>query len=1072
MADEPEMSGTKSQAHSRNIDEDTVKMADAVPPGSSSGSEEKRPEPQAQKAPQQKKKPSRLKQLWEKAELDVMTLQMMVKGSVPPIVAIAMYQADAVAAQYQTLGYLVAIASILGFCIMPRGKFIQHMSMNVLSICFAAAVNLLALYCVTQARIHTTPPGAPPTGYNSSASAVCAIFLMVQVYFINVVRAARPQFQFPAILCSIFVVVSMTYGTQLADMTSANSFMERLLKAFLTGFGLATVTSFVVFPTSSRKVVFKQMAGYLQLMNGVLKTQTAYMASLETFDPVQQRRKAAEDAEKDDPKTKKNNKKHDGPYSLMMTPAAAKQRELMTKLIALHTKLHGGVVPAKREIAVGKLESHDLSELWKLTRSIFLPVLGLTSMMNILERWAEISGLDKDGLSEEEETARHHQLDNLHFLMKNLHEPFAQITGTLDGGFQHILLTLELVKPDKKQKQQDEESKGDQPPKPGTPGFAAFYKEKVDKFYLSKQKTLEDWCRQNGIELPPDFFESSFIRPDTLRVEDGHNRERHQRQLFFTLYLEYLLWQVGKGLLDLVLYVEKRKQEGVFKKSKVIFPGSKTLYKWVQSTWGEEDMSQEDSFTTDMDSGGAESVYLGKSFGKKKDPEHLPPRNVMEKIGEAVRTVPRFFRSDASAFGLRVVAATMTIGIICYLQATQAFFLRQRLLWAMIMVAMSMNRTTGQSFFNFVLRVFGSAIAMVAAYIIWYTVNGHVPGVIVFLWLFMTATFYPILKMPQYIIVAILSLVAAVMIIGYELQVGKIGTEAAETNGQPAYPTYILAPYRLATVAGGIFVAFLWTIFPYPISETTELRKNLSASLYLMCAYYENVHEAVQARVTGKGGSTKTKGSHAYNLQKARMSVFAKLMMLINDLQNNVAFSKLQIRVGGRFPRKEYEGLVQCLRRLLLWTSLASYASMTFENLDSSDEGRSAWSAQFRKIIINTNHTSNRITSLLSLLSSSLGNGQPLPPYLQMPEPFQFLRQMNEIDQDVTSIRHIAEPEYSAFAVMQVVSQSINVDIKELTEHVKNLVGEIDFSFHAKTSSSLISIDSGEDPEDDKSKVE
>lgn len=64
-----------------------------------------------------------------------------------------------------------------------------------------------------------------------------------------------------------------------------------------------------------------------------------------------------------------------------------------------------------------------------------------------------------------------------------------------------------------------------------------------------------------------------------------------------------------------------------------------------------------------------------------------------------------------------------------------------------------------------------------------------------------------VLKIPKLAIVGILSLVTAVLIIGYELQVDKIGVAAATQNGQPAYPTYELAPFRLATVAGGIFVA-------------------------------------------------------------------------------------------------------------------------------------------------------------------------------------------------------------------------------------------------------------------------
>ena len=73
---------------------------------------------------------------------------------------------------------------------------------NVIAICLAASINLLALYTVTQARANTTLAGQPLQGYNSSASAVCAIWLMVQVYAVNVLRATGPTFQFPAILYS------------------------------------------------------------------------------------------------------------------------------------------------------------------------------------------------------------------------------------------------------------------------------------------------------------------------------------------------------------------------------------------------------------------------------------------------------------------------------------------------------------------------------------------------------------------------------------------------------------------------------------------------------------------------------------------------------------------------------------------------------------------------------------------------------------------------------------------------------------------------------------------------------
>jgi hypothetical protein len=106
-----------------------------------------------------------------------------------------------------------------------------------------------------------------------------------------------------------------------------------------------------------------------------------------------------------------------------------------------------------------------------------------------------------------------------------------------------------------------------------------------------------------------------------------------------------------------------------------------TLSKWIKSTLTRSDLSEDDPYTADMDLGGAQFLDLGENFGKKRDPEHFPPRNRMEKIGDAIRLVPRFFRSEESRFGLRVATATITIAIVCYLPDTQTFFLRQRLRW-------------------------------------------------------------------------------------------------------------------------------------------------------------------------------------------------------------------------------------------------------------------------------------------------------------------------------------------------------------------------------------------------------
>ncbi|KAF2215075.1 hypothetical protein CERZMDRAFT_36324 [Cercospora zeae-maydis SCOH1-5] len=997
-----------------------------------------------------KQTPNMFKRLRQKLDLDVPTVMMMFKASLPPTIGIAMYQSPAVARTYTTLGYLIAITSVLGMCIMPRAMFVQTITLNILGVCVGAAICLLALYSSIQARIHTTPAGAPPMGYNSSASAVLAVWLFFFVYLANVLRAALPQMQFPVIIFSIFISVSMTNGTQFPTMEFALNFMKRLVQTFLTGFALAAGVSFFVFPMSSRKVVFKEMEGYLKGMSGMLKLQGAYLESLETWEPEGKDQRPGMDGY--------NNKKQKGPTPLMMTESGKKLKAALQKILELHTKLPTDISFAKKEVAFGKLSPKDITETWKRMRSILVPIIGLNAVLDVLQRRSEEAGWEKQTTNEADERSQRRQIDDLHELMKSLHEPVATQGAHLDAAFQHVLYTLELTKPPKKNKSGDEES-AEARPIPGTATYAEGFRRQLDEFYHSKKHSVEEWCQQHGFDLPEDFFEPTFEQPEEWTDERSeHSRERDQRHLFFALYVHHLLHKAGEAALELVLYADERKASGALQKSRFIIPGLKTFKKWLFSSFGKEDLHDENLLTADISAGRV--LDLGESFGKSKDPEHLPPRNTWEKIGEKIRLIPGALRSDASAFGFRVACATMTIAIICYLHDSQLWFIRHRLIWAMIMVAISMTRTAGQSTWSFALRIAGTAIAMIAAYVIWYIVDGKTAGVIVFLWFWLFLAFYILLKQKTLLLAGIISAVTAILIIGYELQSRVLGIKASEASGQPFYETYLLAPYRLATVCGGLAVAYIWTIFPYPVSESTELRKDVGAALYMLANLNSIVNELVRARIQNVAGQESTKGTRAFHLEKARNVVFTKTLSLLTTLEQNSAFSKFQLRVGGRFPHEEYVGLIASIQRVLQYTTLISYASRSFTSRHI------AWSHDFRKLLTSVNATSHKLTSLLSLLSSSITDARALPPYLEIPQHAKYIQKMERIDRQILSVRHIEEPEYGAFAVIQICAGCINDDVMKITRHVKTLVGVIDFSFHVKDrelEGDEVSMDSGEE---------
>lgn len=117
------------------------------------------------------------------------------------------------------------------------------------------------------------------------------------------------------------------------------------------------------------------------------------------------------------------------------------------------------------------------------------------------------------------------------------------------------------------------------------------------------------------------------------------------------------------------------------------------------------------------------------------------------------------------------------------------------------------------------------------------------------------------------------------------------------------------------------------------------------------------------------------------------------------------------------------------------YTALISYASETFSHPDftgDNDPSQAQWFRDFRRIIASANITSHEITSLLAMLSSSITNGQPLPPYITAPQAYQLSRKLEAIDRDILSIRHVAEPGYAAFAVLQISTSCISMDLEKL----------------------------------------
>jgi hypothetical protein len=160
--------------------------------------------------------------------------------------------------------------------------------------------------------------------------------------------------------------------------------------------------------------------------------------------------------------------------------------------------------------------------------------------------------------------------------------------------------------------------------------------------------------------------------------------------------------------------------------------------------------------------------------------------------------------------------------------------------------------------------------------------------------------------------------------------------------------------------------------------------------------------------------------------------------------------------------QETYEAITVRATAIMNYLTLMSYATNSW----SQDEGaafpnthpetRREWVDALSKLVDIVNPTSHGITSVLSLLSASVTQGSALPPYIQLPEAYDLSRRLEALDKGILDARHVEEPGYSAYAVMQVCSSLVIDDLARLVDHVKDLVGETDFSFKVSISESSV----------------
>lgn len=249
--------------------------------------------------------------------------------------------------------------------------------------------------------------------------------------------------------------------------------------------------------------------------------------------------------------------------------------------------------------------------------------------------------------------------------MRQMHEPFSILSEAIDCGLEHAGLCVEPIPHPKLVAypgDDDLEARGAES-HPGDAGFARVIDERVQQFHSKKGELTKSWARERELVAREGLWEGSSGSAE-------ERLEREQAQLYVVLYMENLMH-------TLVAFADRTVADGTMSRNRLIVPGFRRLRKWVLAILSNEDFSAEQA--PDLMESNTNIIYFGDGYNKKKDPEHLPPTTAWQRFGTGLRALSDLFGSEESAFGFRAACATMTVGIIAFLESTQRFFNEQRL---------------------------------------------------------------------------------------------------------------------------------------------------------------------------------------------------------------------------------------------------------------------------------------------------------------------------------------------------------------------------------------------------------
>ena len=284
---------------------------------------------------------------------------------------------------FQTSAYLAPVIAACALPTLPRALLIRHHARLTLAFALCYAYSLLAGWSALKARQHTEPSSAPEGDYNSSASAVVALFFIFYFWFVFTLKSSYPTWQLPAVLAGLYA------AAVLPPLAKAESFdvilitASTLIEACLVGLAVALAIGLLLFPRTCRHAFIEDFRSATQAISRLTQTHAELLSHVTTIQSVD----VITDEE---------------------TALVAKIKDSLREFLNNVSQARTNLTVVKQEIAWSKVDNVGLNEMNNSMSELVSLLSGVVSTVEMLHtaRQNEASGISNEERKEAEKTPR------------------------------------------------------------------------------------------------------------------------------------------------------------------------------------------------------------------------------------------------------------------------------------------------------------------------------------------------------------------------------------------------------------------------------------------------------------------------------------------------------------------------------------------------------------------------------------------------------------------------------------------------------------------------------------------